>query len=125
MAANNAMACDRETQASVGDLSMETALPEPSTTLNVHAASWVGNSASSGAQVALQTALACVNSEGEKKVRVSFDSGSQKTFISAKAINRLGLEPERSEELGIKTFGSREPDLAMRRVLRFYFKPLI
>ena len=124
MAANNAMACDRETQASVGDLSMETALPEPSTTLNVHAASWVGNSASSGAQVALQTALACVNSEGEKKVRVSFDSGSQKTFISAKAINRLGLEPERSEELGIKTFGSREPDLAMRRVFRFSLSPL-
>ena len=124
MAANNAMACDRETQASVGNLSKETALPKPSTTLNVHAASWVGNAASSGVQVALQTALACVNSEREKKVRVLFDSGSQKTFISAKAVNRLGLEPERSEELGIKTFGSREPYLAVRRVFRFSLSPL-
>ena len=56
------MACDRETQAPVGDLSEETALPKPSTTLNVHASSWVGHSVSSGVQIALQTALACVNS---------------------------------------------------------------
>ena len=60
------MACDRETQAPVGDLSKKTALPKPSTTLNVHAFSWVGNSVSSGVQVALPTALACVNSEREE-----------------------------------------------------------
>ena len=102
---------------------MDTRL-KPSITLNVHTTSWVGNTAGSGVQVALQTALACVDSEKEKKVRVLVDSGSQKTFISAMAVNRLGLEPERSEELGIKTFGSREPDMAVRRVFRFSLSPL-
>ena len=58
-----------------------------------------------------------VNSDRGKRVRVLFDSGSQKTFVSAKAVNRLG--PERSEELGIKTFGRKEPDLAERRVFKF------
>ena len=118
------MACDREIQAPVGDLSKETALPKPSTPLNVHASSLVGNSVSSGVQVALQAALACVNSEREKKVRVLFDIGIQKIFISAKAVNRLGLEPERSEELGIKKLGSREPNMAVRRVFRLSLSPL-
>ena len=68
--------------------------------------------------------MACVNSDREKKVRVLFDSGSQRTFISAKAVNRLGLEPGRNEELGIKTFGCREPDMAVRRVFRLSLTPL-
>ena len=123
-AANEAIICDREPQTPIGALSKETApfkrsAPHSSSTLNVHATSWVGNTAGSGVQVALHTALACVNSDRGRTVRVLFDSGSQKTFISAKAVNRLGLEPERSEELGIKTFGRKEPDLAERRVFKF------
>ena len=62
--------------------------------------------------------------EREKKVRVLFDSGSKKTFITAKAVIRLGLEPERSEELRINTFGSREPDMAVRRVFRLSLSPI-
>ena len=79
----------------------------------------MGNTAGSGVQVALQTAFACVNNDRGKTVRVLLYSGSQKTFISAKAVNRLGLEPGRSEGLGIKTFRRKEPDLAERRVFKF------
>ena len=57
--------------------------------------------------------------EREKKVTVSFDNGSQRTFISARAVNRLGLEPERSEELRIKTLSNREPDMAVKRFFIF------
>ena len=81
----------------------------------------MGNTAGSGVQLALQTALACLNREKEKQVRVMFDSGSQKTFISAKAVSKLGFECERNEELGIRTFGSKEPEMAVRRVFIFCF----
>ena len=84
------MACDRETQAPVGDLSKETALPKPSTTLNVHASSWVGNSISSGVQVALQTALVCVNSEREESKSTRF------LFYKKKVYKKMRLKSSKS-----------------------------
>ena len=62
------MTCNRDTQVLVGDLRKEFVLPKLTTILNVHATSWVGNNAGSGEQVALQIALACVDSEREEKV---------------------------------------------------------
>ena len=50
------MPCDRETQTPVGDFSKDTALPKPTATLNVHGTFWVGNTAGSRVQVALQKA---------------------------------------------------------------------
>eukprot|EP00795_Rhopilema_esculentum_P017366 gene17366-biopygen6317 len=73
--------------------------------LDPNATSWVGNTAGSGEKVALQTALANVNARKECRVRVLFDNGSQKTFITAEAVAKLGLEPIRVERLGIKAFG--------------------
>eukprot|EP00112_Aurelia_sp_Birch-Aquarium-sp1_P020150 Seg5125.3 transcript_id=Seg5125.3/GoldUCD/mRNA.D3Y31 product="hypothetical protein" protein_id=Seg5125.3/GoldUCD/D3Y31 len=55
---------------------------------------------------------------------VLFDSGSQKTIISVKAVKRLRLEPERNEELGIKTFGRKDADMAVRRVFKCSLSPL-
>ena len=66
--------------------------------------------------MALQTALAKVDCKKESKVRVLYDSGSQKTFISAKAVDRLTLRPLREQSLGIKTFGNSEPEVKKRAV---------
>eukprot|EP00794_Sanderia_malayensis_P009578 gene9578-biopygen7910 len=82
--------------------------------MDPNAAAWVGvGNTSSGGQVALQTALAVVNGNREKRVRVLFDTGSHKTFITSEACRQLGLEPVRSERLGIKAFGSKETGCSM------------
>ena len=69
------------------------------------------SSASCGEQVALQTALARVEGKEKSRVRVLYDSGSQKTFISAKFVNKLDLKPLREEMLAIKKFGESEPEI--------------
>ena len=74
--------------------------------------------------VALQTALARVGGRKESRVRVLFDSGSQKTFISAKVVDKLDLKPLREESLGIKTFGQSEPEIKKRAVYEFLLEPL-
>ena len=68
----------RETQAEAASAS----------SLNVHAASWVGSTASIGGNEALQTVLAFVNGV---KTRISFDTGSQKPFINKKAASKLSV----------------------------------
>ena len=75
------------------------------TSLNPNVALWVGNASSapySSNKVALQTAIAVVNGRGERKVRVLFDCGSQRSFITAKAVSDLGLVPARMESLGVR-----------------------
>ena len=99
------------------------------TLLNPNATSWVGSTGTSPPPpdergVALQTALARVGDKKESKVRVLFDSGSQKTFISAKAVDRLALKPLREECLGIKTFGQSEPEIKKRSVYELSLEPL-
>ena len=93
------------------------AMPSPSTSLlNANAPSWVGSTVS-GDRVALQTALAKVNAKKESKVRVLFDTGSHRSFISAKVVSKLGLRPVRSEQLGIKPFGSVNAEYRMRDIV--------
>ena len=86
--------------------------------LNPNASSWLVGSIGSASQerVALQTALANVEGKKEVKMRVMFDTGSQKTFITAKAVNKSGAKPVRKESLGIKAFGRSEPEVVMRDV---------
>ena len=85
--------------------------------LNHSATSWVGSADSSEGKVALQTALAVSNGKKESRVRVLFDTGSHKSFITAEAVCKLGLRPVRREELGIKVFGSKEAVSEMRDVV--------
>ena len=73
------------------------------TQLNASAASWVG-STGSGERVALQIALAKVNEKEECKVRVLFDTGSHKSFVTTEAVHTLSLRPVRKENLGIRAF---------------------
>ena len=96
----------------------------PANKLSPNAPAWVG-SMCSGDSVALQTALAKVNDKKGCNVRVLFDSGSHRSFISAKAVENLGLRPVRRENLSIKAFGCRETDDSMRDVVEFYLLPLM
>lgn len=93
------------------------------TLLNPSASLWVGNTGKDGS-VALQTALALVDGKRESKVRVLFDSGSHRSFITANAVGKLKLKPVRTEQLGIKVFGASEADTAMREVVEFSLGPL-
>ena len=92
--------------------------------MNPSAPSWVGNTDSSEGKVALQTALAVVNGKKESRVRVLFDTGSHKSFITSEAVGKLGLKPVRREELGIKVFGSKEAVNEMRDVVEFSLSAL-
>ena len=58
--------------------------------LDPTASAWVGYTGL-GTSVALQTALANVCNKRGRKVRVLFGTGSHKTFITAKAVGKLGL----------------------------------
>ena len=91
--------------------------------LNPSAAAWVG-SMCSGDTVALQTALANVNDKKDGNVRVLFDSGSHRSFISADAVAKLGLKRVGRERLGIKAFGSKEAMESERDLVEFYLVPL-
>ena len=101
----------------------ETPSPAPSAPLDPTAKSWVGN-VTSGSNVALQTALAVIDNKKEGKVRVLFDSGSQKSFVTAKTVSKLGLNYVRKENLGIRVFGSNETDYALREIVNFTISPV-
>jgi len=90
---------------------------------NASAPSWVGSTCS-GDSVALQTALGSVNDKREGKVRVLFDSGSHRSFITAKAVKALGLRPVRRETLVINAFGCRESEEKERDVVEFTLMPV-
>ena len=73
-----------------------------------------------GGRAVLQTALAFAkgNNCRDVKVRVLFDSGSHKTFITRRVADSLFLQPTREESLGIKTFGCANVDEKIREVVR-------
>ena len=61
-----------------------------------------------GGQVALQTARAVIRGEREpRQVRVLFDGGSHRSFITSGAAQRAQLAVIRQDWLGISTFGQR------------------
>ena len=60
--------------------------------------------------VMLQTATAIASSKdgtGSMKVKILFNSGSQRSYISDKLKSRLNLQPKRTERLHLNTFGER------------------
>ena len=73
-------------------------------------------------RVALQTAIAAVDGKVGSRVRVMFDSGSQNTFVTESVVKSLEWNVLREEELGVKTFGSREAETELRQV---YAIPLV
>ena len=75
---------DREAKSASAPINVNSA-----SMLNANAPIWAGSTCS-GNSVALQTALAKVNERKECTVRVLFDTGSHKSFISARAVETLG-----------------------------------
>ena len=75
------------------------------------------NSLGPGSSAALQTALAVVNGNDKVKVRVLFDIGSQKTFVTPTVVERAKLQVVRKENLGIKAFGSETAERKLRDVV--------
>ena len=92
--------------------------------LNANATSWVG-STGSGGNVALQTVLA--NEEGMKKetVRVLLHTGSQRSFITAGVVAKVGLLPVRIEDLGILPFGSTDAEVKARDLIEVSLVPVM
>ena len=82
----------------------------PETTLSPDATPTTANNADKGNAILLQTARSIVHnpakSETSIEVRLLFDSGSQKSYITERAKNLLALEPSGEQLLSIATFGS-------------------
>ena len=60
--------------------------------------------------VLLQTASAIAkNEDGSKSIRVKvlFDSGSQRSYVTDRLKSRLGLKPKKTETLHLNTFGEK------------------
>lgn len=77
-----------------------------------------------GGRVALQTAGAVIRGVGEPyRVRVLFDAGSHRSFITSKAAQRVQLASIRQEWLGISTFGQHSKDMCLRDVVKVKVSP--
>ena len=81
-----------------------------------NATSCVGSTGYGGRGI-LQTAQAIATGVRNLKVRVLFDTGSHKTFVTSRVVRGLSIGPKRVDPLGIKTFGSKMVDEKMREVV--------
>ena len=78
-----------------------------------------------GGQVALQTARAVIKGEREPlQVRVLFDEGSHRSFITSEAAQRAQLAVIRQDWAGISTFGQRSRDTRLRDVVEIKVSPV-
>ena len=78
-----------------------------------------------GGRVALQTAPAVIRGEREpRQVRVLFDGGSHRSFITSGAAQRAQLAVIRQDWLGISTFGQRSRDTRLRDVVEVKVSPV-
>ena len=75
-------------------------------------------------RIALQTAQALIKGGTQGRVRVLFDSGSHRSFVTAKAALKYELPVERKEWITISTFGQKGKESGLREVVRFDIKPL-
>ena len=72
----------------------------------------------SNTSVLLQTAIGKVSSVNQlhtgRTMRILFDSGSQRSYMTERARNKLNLSAVKSEKLLIKTFGQEGATERMR-----------
>jgi len=75
-------------------------------------------------KVALQTACALVKGpEREGRLRVLFDSGSHRSFVTSSAVRALGMRVVRRELLSISTFGQGPKETESRDVVEINVMP--
>ena len=68
-------------------------------------------------RVTLQTAQAVVKgARGNLRVRVLFDAGSHRSFITSKAVQSAGLQVERQEWIEVCTFGEQTKESGLKGV---------
>ena len=75
-------------------------------------------------RIALQTAQAVVKGDKQLCVRVLFDLGSHKSYVTAKTANAAGLKVVRKELLGLSTFGQKAKETEVRDVVCLDVMPL-
>ena len=75
-------------------------------------------------RIALQTAQAVVKGDKQRRVRVLFDSGSHKSYVTARTVNAAGLKVVRTELLGLSTFGQKAKEMEVRDVVCLDVMPL-
>ena len=75
-------------------------------------------------RIALQTAQAVVKGDKQLRVRVLFDLGSHKSYVTAKTANAAGLKVVRKELLGLSTFGQKAKETEVRDVVCLDVMPL-
>ncbi|CAB4017874.1 E3 ubiquitin- ligase DZIP3, partial [Paramuricea clavata] len=76
-------------------------------------------------RVALHTAQALVMGGKENvRVRVMFDSGSQRSFVTGKVAQKAGVAVKRKEWVEIRTFGQEKVEGKLREVLELSVAPV-
>jgi hypothetical protein len=67
----------------------------------------VNNHVATSTRVVLQTAQAHALDKSKRRVCVLFDTGSHRSFITARVATSLGLRPLRKEWVVLNTFGQK------------------
>ena len=80
--------------------------------------------AGAGGLVALRTAPCILRGEREAKVRVLFDSGSHRSFVTSKAASLVNPKGLGRELLGINTFGQKCASAEQRDVVELKLEPV-
>ena len=84
----------------------------------------VQNHVGAGGRVALQTAKGIVHGERDLKIRVLFDSGAQRSFITNTAKQIAGLSVKRKEWVEIATFGQTKRKGELLEVVEVDVSPM-
>jgi len=76
-------------------------------------------------RVALQTARAVITGKSQpQRVRVLFDTGSHRSFVTARVAQLAWLPVTRQDWLTISTFGQRSKDMKLRDVIQVKVSPI-
>ena len=75
-------------------------------------------------RVVLQTAQAQALGKSKRRVRILFDTGSHKSFITARAATSLGLQPLRKEWVALNTFGRKAVGSNLSEVMHVDLAPM-
>ena len=75
-------------------------------------------------RVVLQTAQAQALGKSKRRVRVLYDTGSHKSFITARAAASLGLQAIRKEWVALNTFGQQAVGSNLRQVVHVDLTPV-
>ena len=110
--------CDKQFQPAVSEFEVR---PEANPTTTSPSSFHVG----AGDRVALQTARAVVTGEGQpQRVRVLFDAGSHRSFVTAGVARLARLPVTRQDWLAISTFGQRSRNTKLRDVVQVRVSPI-